>query len=73
MCVVNMNFPGDIFVWKIFKHICDIQIIYTFKRAWETFDIHTIVIANYEHSFLVHDTISVNIKCHEDLLVQQVF
>jgi hypothetical protein len=37
-----------------------------------SFDIHTIVIPNYEHSFLVNDTISVNIKGHEDLLVQQV-
>jgi len=67
-----MNSPRDILVWQIFKHICDIQIIHTFKRAWETFDIHTIVIPSYEHSFPVHDTFSANIKGHEDLLVQQV-
>ncbi len=67
-----MSFLGDILMRKIFKHICDIQIIYTFKHAWETFDIHTIVIPSYEHSFLFHDTFSVNIKGHEDLLVQQV-
>jgi hypothetical protein len=30
------------------------------------------VIPSYEHSFLFHDTFSVNIKGHEDLLVQQV-
>ncbi len=38
MCVINMKFLGDVLVQQIFKYICYIQNIYTFKHAWEIFD-----------------------------------
>lgn len=67
-----MKFPKDNFLQQIFKHICDIQNIYSFKRTWEIFGIHTIVIPNYEHSFPVHNKLTGNIEGYEDVFVQQV-
>ncbi len=60
-----MNFPKDILLQQIFKHICDIQNIYAFKHAWEIFDIHTIMIP-------IHDMLIADVEAYGDVLVQQV-
>ncbi len=73
MCVVNMKFPRDVIIQQIFKHSHDIQNIYIIKRAWEIFNIHTIIILDHKHLFPFHDTFIIDIEGHGDVLGQQIF